>query len=166
MGAMKILGVDPGSAIVGWGIIETVKGKGLKSVSYDCIKTEKSAELGDRLRSIHTSIDRILVRFRPAIVSVEELYFSRNVSSALQVAHARGVILLASSQRRIPVISYAPRTVKLTVCGTGSADKKQVQRMVARILHLPNLPSPDDIADALALAITHAYNYRFKEITA
>jgi len=161
--AVKILGIDPGASRVGWGVVERIHGSDPKAVSMGCITTEKNTALDLRLLTIYTAIDRILTQNRPDVMAVEELFFGKNVTNAMQVAHARGVILLAASQRGLPVVSYAPRTVKLTISGTGSADKKQIQRMIMRILHLPKPPSPDDTADALAVAVTHAYTNRFKE---
>jgi crossover junction endodeoxyribonuclease RuvC len=163
---MKILGIDPGIARIGWGVIEATRGRDPKVITYDCIKTENDDVLGERLAYLYSTMRTILAAHHPDTVAVEDLFFSKNVTSALSVAHARGVILLAVSQRGIPVVSYSPQIIKQSICGTGRADKYQMQRMVARLLHLGNIPNSDDSADALAVAITHAHHHRFVEITA
>jgi crossover junction endodeoxyribonuclease RuvC len=160
---VKILGIDPGAARVGWGVVEAVNRGGPRALALGCITTEKDTPHELRLQRIYESVNRLLNKHHPDVMAIEELFFGKNVTNALMVAQARGVIMLTASQRGIPVISYAPRTVKLAVCGTGSADKKQMQRMITLLLHLPKAPNPDDVADALAVALTHAYTKRFGE---
>ena len=163
---MKILGIDPGTARIGWGVIVTDRRMNARVQTYDCIETDKHQSPEKRLARIYESIGAVIAAEIPDTIAVEELYFSKNVTSALAVAHARGVILLAAAHHGIPVVSYTPQSIKQTICGNGHADKQQVQRMVARLLHLRSIPAPDDIADALAVAITHAHHFRLKEATA
>ncbi len=156
-----ILGVDPGTARIGWGVIRE-EGGTLTALAYGCITTDKNDSLPDRLSVIYRTFTEILTEYRPEFVSVEDLFFSKNVTTAISVGQARGVLLLAASQLGIPVSSYSPNTVKLTICGSGSADKLQVGRMVTRILRLKDTPKPDDTADALAIAATHGFSYKMK----
>ncbi len=158
---MKILGLDPGTARVGWGVIDDAHNVS-RAIAYGCITTQKTGSPETRLHHIHTELKKILKTHHPDAVSVEKLYFSKNVTTALSVGEARGVLLLAAAEAGIPVVSYTPQTVKQSVCGSGSADKTQVARMVTHILHLSKIPTPDDTADALAIAITHAMNVPLK----
>ncbi|MBI5448837.1 crossover junction endodeoxyribonuclease RuvC [Candidatus Gottesmanbacteria bacterium] len=158
---MIIIGIDPGVARVGWGIIEESKGT-QKSLAYSCITTDKSDPLPDRLLQIHAKLQQLLIRYRPDCVAVEDLFFATNAKTAIAVGQARGVILLACVQAKVPVVSYTPLGVKLAITGSGKAEKQQMQRMVTRILHLTKIPTPDDTADALAIALTHAYSYKMK----
>jgi crossover junction endodeoxyribonuclease RuvC len=158
---MKILGVDPGTARVGWGVIEEVGGK-ILARSYGCITTEKTDDLPDRLAQIYSAFRLLLRKYQPDQVSVEDLFFSNNVKTAIAVGQARGVILLASAQAHLPVFSYGPMTVKKTISGSGAAGKDQVTKMVVRLLNLKEVPKPDDTADALAIAVTHGFSYKMK----
>lgn len=155
------MGIDPGTARVGWGAIEIRQGN-ITALAYGCITTELSSAPAERLVQIHGAVRTLLRRYRPDAASVEELFFAKNAKTAIAVGQARGVVLLAAAAQRIPVVSYTPLTVKLTVCGSGTAEKLQVQKMVTRLLHLPAIPKPDDTADALAIALTHAYSYKLK----
>lgn len=161
---MRILGVDPGTARVGWAIIETEKNK-IVPIAYGCITTEKFQNPQSRLLAIHTLLLTVLDKYKPQELSVEDLFFASNAKTAISVGQARGVILLAAAQKQIPVVSYTPLVVKQVICGHGRADKLQVQKMVTKLLALAAVPKPDDAADALAIAMTHAYSYKFKKIT-
>lgn len=159
---MKILGIDPGTAIVGWGCIEVSAQKAVP-VSYGAITTPAGTDISNRLERIYTEILKLIDTYRPETVILENLYFSTNAKTAMSVSQARGVILLAAAEKRLPVVSYSPLTVKLSITGDGKAQKPQVQRMVQVLLKLDKIPKPDDTADALAIALTHAYSYKFKE---
>lgn len=155
------MGIDPGTARMGWAIID-VRTQSPKATAYGCITTEKTDTLPHRLLILHQALTMLFKRFHPDCLSVEDLYFSNNAKTAIAVGEARGVVLLTASEHKTSVISYSPPTVKQTICGDGKADKTQVQRMVTHMLHLREIPKPDDTADALAIALTHAYSYRLK----
>lgn len=146
------LGIDPGVAMVGWGIIKKEKDK-IFLMHSGCIKTAKTLPLEKRLEHIYQEIKRIIQKFQPQTAAVEQLFFYKNVKTAIAVSQARGVILLACSEKKIPLQEFTPLEVKLAICGYGLADKQQVQKMVKIILKLTKLPEPDDMADALAIAI-------------
>ncbi len=160
---MIILGIDPGIALVGWAVIETTK-PALKTISFGCIETEKGEKPEERLKQIHKAILLLCKKFSPDCMSVEELFFATNAKTAIGVGQSRGVILLASAQAKIPVVSYTPLAVKRAITGDGIADKKQVAAMVVRTLKLKKAPRLDDTADALAIAMTHAYSYKMKAL--
>ena len=152
---MRIIGIDPGTAICGYGIID-VKGSKLTPVAYGAITTPKELTDSQRLEILFNDLSDILEEYKPDKFGVEELFFNRNVTTAIKVGQARGVILLAAEQQRIPIYEYTPLQIKQTLTGYGKADKKQVQEMVRLNLGLKDVPKPDDCADALAAAITHA----------
>ncbi len=156
---MIVLGIDPGTAALGYGLIDLQSGR-LRSVDFGCLVTSADLPLGDRLEAIHTCVADLIRRHQPGLMGVERLFFSRNVQTAFAVGQARGVVLLAAAQAKIPVREATPNEVKLAVAGSGSADKLQVQQMVAAILGLAALPQPDDAADALAMAICVAHRER------
>lgn len=158
---MIIMGIDPGVARVGWAAVEELTGKH-RVLAYGCITTDKSSALPDRLMQIHGSLIQLFKKYQPDSVAVEDLFFATNAKTAIMVGQARGVILLTSAQASIPVVSYTPLGVKLAITGNGNAEKNQVQRMVTRLLHLKEIPTPDDTADALAIALTHACSYKMK----
>jgi crossover junction endodeoxyribonuclease RuvC len=147
-----VLGIDPGTASTGYGVIR-IEGSRLVPVDHGVIETRPGIALERRLADIHARIAELLDAHRPAAMAVEELYFGANVRTAFAVGQARGVILLAAGQRAVPARSYTPQQVKGAVCGNGRAAKEQVGRMVARLLGLAEIPSPDHAADALAVAI-------------
>lgn len=155
------MGLDPGVARVGWAIISEEKSV-VRPKAFGCIETAQEKPLEKRLEEIYESVTKLMKTYHPEALAVEELFFSTNVKTAMTVGQARGVILLAASVCRVPVISYSPPTVKRAITGDGKADKKQVERMVMLTLHLKETPKPDDTADALAIAMTHAYSYRVK----
>ena len=159
---MRILGIDPGIARVGWAVIETHTPEPI-AISFGCVTTEKEEKPETRLLQIHDAITLLCKKFRPDCMSVEELFFATNAKTAIGVGQSRGVILLAAAEAHFPVVSYSPLTVKRAITGDGRADKKQVTAMVVRILKLKTAPKLDDTADALAIAMTHAYSYRLKQ---
>ncbi len=153
---MRILGIDPGIAIVGWGVIDYVKYK-YNPLAYDSILTKAGLPVEERLIQIHEQLSYIMEKYRPEAMAVEELFWNTNQKTGIVVAEARGIILLAARQHRIPIFEYTPLQVKQAVVGYGRADKKQVITMVTTLLGLEKPPKPDDTADALALAMTHAH---------
>lgn len=158
---IRILGIDPGTARVGWGLIEERFGN-ISTLKYGCITTEKETIAEQRLSFIFHSLTKLLIALKPDCVSVEDIFFATNAKTAISVGQARGVILLAASEQHIPIASYSPVAVKKAICGTGTAPKDQVGKMVTTLLHLKEIPKPDDTADALAIALTHAYSYKLK----
>ncbi len=151
---MVILGIDPGYAIVGWGVIR-FENNMHKPLAFGAITTEAHTDFNQRLQQIYDDTCEIIDRSRPDAMSIEKLYFTTNATTAIQVAEARGVILLAAQQHGIKVFEYTPLQVKTAVTGYGKAKKPQVMEMTRRLLHLKEVPKPDDTADALALALTH-----------
>jgi len=156
---MIILGIDPGTATTGYGVIENEKGK-IKEIAYGCILTKSTESLETRLITIFDELTQIIKKYKPEMVAVEELFFASNAKTAISVGHARGVILLACSKAKVPVYEYTPLQIKQAVCGYGRADKQQVQKMVKALLNLEKIPKPDDAADGLAIAICHANSFR------
>ena len=154
---MRTLGIDPGTAIMGWGIVEEDGDGGLRLVDYGVLTTSKDLELPRRLQILYSGLTRLLAAYRPDTAAVEELFFSKNVTTAIAVSHARGVALLALANADVPVHEYRPMAVKQAVTGYGHAEKAQIQEMVRLQLGLETIPKPDDAADALAIAICHAY---------
>ena len=156
---MRILGIDPGIARTGWGIIEEEKGT-VKALAFDCLETDCKEETVKRLETIHKRITGIIKQFSPDALAIEELFFNSNAKTAFVVGQARGVILLSAAQTKIPSFTYTPLEVKIAVTGYGRAEKNQVGQMVKTILSLKDVPKPDDTADALAVAITHSFQRR------
>ncbi len=152
---MRILGVDPGIALAGFGIVETGK-NGLKAGKYGHVSTESGIPIPDRLKILYDDMSTIINGYQPDVVAVEELFFNQNVKTAIVVSQARGVIILAAVNAGLEVAEYTPLQVKQAVTGYGRASKQQVQEMVTRLLALKEIPKPDDTADALAVAICHA----------
>ena len=153
---MRVLGIDPGTAITGYGVVEEVQGD-LKPLTYGVIRTPADQPLPRRLQSIYQGIRRLATKWEPAAAAVEELFFSRNVRTAMSVGQARGVALLALADAGLDVAEYTPLAIKQAVTGYGNADKAQIQEMVRLLLRLAEVPSPDDAADALAVAICHLH---------
>lgn len=149
---MIVLGIDPGIANTGFGIVSS-SGSRLQALEFGVIETPASATAEARLAEIHGDVGELIRRYDAEAVAVEDLYFGANVVSAMAVGQARGVVLLAAGQRGVPVRAYTPQQVKAAVCGSGRADKSQVARMVARLLGLSSPPRPDHAADALAVAL-------------
>ncbi len=155
---MIILGIDPGTAITGYGVLE-LSGNKYKLLEYGVIRTEKTEEPAARLYTVFTGINRLIEQFKPDMMAVEELFFNKNTKTALAVGQARGVIILAAHLKGVAGFEYTPLQVKQAVVGYGRADKKQVQYMVKAILNMPEIPKPDDAADALAIAICHGNSF-------
>ncbi|HEX7222776.1 MAG TPA: crossover junction endodeoxyribonuclease RuvC [Candidatus Limnocylindrales bacterium] len=149
---MIILGIDPGTAALGYGIIER-KGGRLRAIDYGCLETSPDTAMPERLLAIHSIVDELLDVHQPAVVGVERLFFSKNAQTAMAVGQARGIVLLAAAQHGRPVREATPNEVKSAIAGYGAADKQQVQRMVQLVLGMSELPRPDDAADALAIAV-------------
>ena len=157
-GNLTVLGIDPGSNITGYGIIQK-QGAQLIHVDNGCITTKRTQALPQRLEIIHTSLKEILKKYRPDCVAIEEVFFAKNVSSSLRLGEARGVALLAAAQEGVEIFEYSTRVVKQALTGFGQAQKDQVAKMVQRLLKLPEV-AQIDASDALALAICHANTYK------
>jgi crossover junction endodeoxyribonuclease RuvC len=155
LSAMVVLGIDPGTANTGYGVVAR-DGARLVALAGGVIETAAGRDPGERLATIHARVGALLDEYRPDALAVEDLYFGNNAHSAFAVGQARGVVILAAGQRGLPCCSYTPQQIKGAVCGSGRADKGQVQRMVQALLSLTDLPRPDHAADALAVAICHA----------
>ncbi len=156
---MRVLGIDPGTAITGYGVVEETGGD-LRSLAFGVIKTPADLPLPARLQLIYRSVRALAAEWEPYAAAVEELFFSRNVRTAMSVGQARGVVLLALADAGLDVAEYTPLTIKQAVAGYGGADKAQVQEMVRLLLELAEPPRPDDAADALAVAICHLHSAR------
>ena len=159
---MIVLGIDPGTAAMGYGVVDRTGGR-LRAIDYGCITTTADMTLPERLRVLYEHVAELIETHRPDVVAVERLFFSRNAQTAFAVGQARGVVLLAAAQTDVPVREATPNEVKVAVTGYGAADKEQVGRMVAVILELPEVPHPDDTSDALAIAICIANSERTVE---
>ena len=155
---MRIIGIDPGYAIVGFGVIEYER-RVFEVIDYGAVTTNADTEFNTRLLEIYDDTCLILDRFMPEAMAIERLYFTSNQKTAIAVAEARGIVLLAARQRNITIFEYTPLQVKSSVTGYGKAVKKQVQELTKNILKLPEIPKPDDTADALAIAVCHAHSY-------
>ena len=152
---MVILGIDPGVATIGFGIIRAERGKNTL-IQYGVITPPPGIPLSERLLQISNDMEQLLENFKPDEMAVEELFFTKNITTGISVAHGRGVILLAAEKAGVPVFEYTPMQVKQSVAGYGKAEKKQVMLMTQRLLNMKEIPRPDDAADALALAICHS----------
>lgn len=149
---MLALGIDPGNAICGYGLVET-QGSRLKAIHYGAVLTSSKTAPAERLKIIFSELDALIKAFKPDVVGVEELFFNKNVKTVMAVGQARGVILLAAAYNNIPIEEYTPLQVKQSVVGYGKATKEQVMYMTQRLLNLTEKPKPDDVADALAVAV-------------
>lgn len=156
---MRILGIDPGTGILGFGVIDVEKGK-VRMVDAGVIRTPVKEDDAVRLQTIYEELTDIIAQNKPQIMSVEKLFFAKNVTTAMTVAQARGVVLLTGKQAGMEIFEYTPMQIKQALTGYGRADKKQIQEMVRVILELKEVPKPDDCADALAAAITHSMTMR------
>lgn len=148
---MRILGIDPGYGIVGYGVIEK-SGNKISYVSHGAIRTGKNERFDERLEHVYRGILDVIMHYKPDLVAVESIYFYKNVKTAIYVGEARGVILLAVRHSNLPVVEFTPHQVKLAITGYGRADKQQIQRVIKILLKLEEIPKPDDAADALAIA--------------
>jgi crossover junction endodeoxyribonuclease RuvC len=158
-----ILGIDPGYAIIGYGILK-LEGNDFQILDYGSIETKAGTDFASRLKRIYLGMNELIEKFKPDAVAVEDLFFNKNTKTAMKVSHGRGVILLSGALNDIEVFEYTPLQVKQAVCGYGRADKNQVQQMVKMILGLSEVPKPDDTADALAVAICHGHSYNLNKL--
>jgi crossover junction endodeoxyribonuclease RuvC len=150
---MLILGIDPGTDIIGYGLIEAERGRNCRLKTFGCIKTAAGLPTAQRLGDLHSALTKIIKKYRPDAMAVEDIFFFKNLKTAVKVSQARGVILLAGQQCRLPLYEFTPLQVKQALTGYGRAEKKQIQQMVKAVLGLDDLPRPDDAADALAIAV-------------
>ena len=161
---MLAIGIDPGTAITGYGLVERTSSGDLRAVDWGAILTPAGMPPSERLVAIYESLNQLLEDHQPQTAAVESLFFQKNVRTAMSVGQARGVVLLALQQAGLPGHDYTPNQIKQAVSGYGGADKKQMQNMVRALLSLPELPRPDDAADALAVAICHLNTQRTEEL--
>jgi len=152
---MRVIGIDPGTGILGFGVIDVSRGNKVRMVTAGVITTPAHTPLDERLEEIFDGLTDIIAETKPDVMSIEKLFFSQNVTTAMSVSHARGVAMLTGRKARLHIAEYTPQQIKQTLTGYGKADKKQVQEMVRIHLGLQEVPKPDDCADALAAAITH-----------
>ncbi len=157
---IRILGVDPGYAIVGFGVLD-YDGIKFTPIEYGAILTEAHTPFPDRLKAIHTDMEFIFEKYAPECMAIEKLYFTSNQKTGIDVAQARGVTVLSAAERNVPIYEYTPLQVKSAVVGYGKAEKKQVMEMTRQLLNLAQIPKPDDAADALAIAICHGHSTRW-----
>ncbi len=162
---MITIGIDPGTAITGFGIIQEEEDGELNVLQYGVIRTDREITHAERLLQLYTQIKNLILLHHPQMGAVEKLFFQRNVSTALSVGQARGVVLLAMAELNLVIGEYTPLEVKQAVVGYGGADKNQVQQMVKILLRLENLPQPDDAADALAVAICHIHSSKMRNLS-
>lgn len=158
---MIILGIDPGIARTGWGVIEYKKSK-IKSQKYGCIETSSKKSIEKRLEEIHKEISKLIKIYAPDILAIEELFFNTNAKTALIVGQARGVVLLCAAQADLEIKGFTPLEVKIALTGYGRAEKTQMGKMVKAVLNLKEIPKPDDTVDALAVALSLAFSKNFK----
>ncbi len=161
---MRIIGIDPGTGILGFGVVD-VNGSRIRMVTAGVIKTPAHTPLDERLEEIYDGLTEIIAETKPDTMSIEKLFFARNVTTAMSVSHARGVAMLVGRKARLQLAEYTPLQIKQTLTGYGKADKRQVQEMVKLQLQLQQVPKPDDAADALAAAITHAMMVRHSAVS-
>ncbi len=156
---MVIMGIDPGFAITGYGIVK-YEGNKFSVIDYGAVTTAASMELPKRLLALSCRLEELIEKHKPDAVSIEELFFNKNIKTALTVGHGRGVAILVAAKSGVDVFEYTPLQVKQSVVGYGRAEKSQMQQMVKAILNLSSIPKPDDVADALAVAICHGHSYK------
>ncbi|MFA4860571.1 crossover junction endodeoxyribonuclease RuvC [Methanoregula sp.] len=157
---MIVIGIDPGLARLGYGVISSENGT-IQPVAYGCIETSgKNARASERLLQISDAVEALFEKYSPAHLSIEKLFFTNNITSAMSVSEVRGVVLLAAEKRKIEITEYTPNQVKQAITGSGRADKRQMQEMIMRLLHLAEIPKPDDAADALSIALCHIHILR------
>jgi crossover junction endodeoxyribonuclease RuvC len=161
---LLVLGIDPGIGTTGWGVVgEDAHGE-VALVDYGAIATTPGEPMPERLHTLHREVTALLHRYPPESVAVEQLFFGRNVTTAISVGQARGVVLLAAAQAGLSVYEYKPAEVKQALSGYGNADKRQMQEMVRLMLHLDYIPRPDDAADAIAIAVCHLHSQRLRKL--
>lgn len=157
------MGIDPGIAILGYGVLE-YKGNSFRVIDYGAVTTEAGTPMSLRLKIIYEQLRELLERYKPDAFAIEELFFNKNIKTALTVGHARGVAVVTAANMNIPIYEYTPLQVKQAVAGYGRAEKKQMQQMVKILLNLKEVPKPDDVADALAVAICHGNSSNFAHL--
>lgn len=162
-GTMRIIGIDPGTGILGFGVIDVMKNGTFKLVDAGVVKTPAHTPHDERLEDIFDSLTQIIAETKPDVMSIEKLFFSKNITTAMTVSEARGVAILVGRKAQLPIHEYNPMQIKQTLTGYGKAVKSQVQEMVRIQLGLKEVPKPDDCADALAAAITHAQHARLDQ---
>lgn len=162
---MRILGIDPGTGIVGFGCVSFGDGDKREMVGAGVLRFKPEQPLPERLMQIHAELTHLISEFKPDVMSVEKLFFAQNVTTAMSVSHARGVILLCGQQAGLPIHEYTPLQIKQALTGYGRATKSQIQEMVKILLGLTEKPKPDDCADALAAAICHSMNMAYANAT-
>lgn len=160
---MIIIGIDPGTQITGYGIIKCIDGA-CRAIDYGCVRPPASLKLSDRYLIISNGVDELLEKYRPDVLVVETQYVHKNVQSAIKLGMARGIVIVAAKRRGLAIFEYTPAKAKCAVVGNGRASKAQVQGMVKLLLNLDEIPSPEDAADALALALCHAQSLRFRQL--
>lgn len=160
---MIIIGIDPGIAIVGYGVVK-LTGNKFEVLDYGAITTESKMDFPDRLKIIYNKMTGIIDKYSPTDLAMEELFFNKNAKTAIKVGQARGVEILAAVNKGVEIYEYTPLQIKQAVVGYGRADKNQVQEMVKMLLNLKEIPKPDDVADALAVALCHGNSLKFKEM--
>lgn len=161
---MRVIGIDPGTALTGWGVVEG-EGNDLQVVAYGVITTAAGTPLPKRLQTIYHELTKIIEEWQPTTAAIEELFFSKNAKTALVVGHGRGVAMLALANANLSIGEYKPLEVKQAIAGYGGADKKQMQHMVQLLLSLDEVPHPDDAADALAVGICHLHSARLRMLS-
>ncbi|MDD1700314.1 MAG: crossover junction endodeoxyribonuclease RuvC [Methanoregula sp.] len=157
---MIVIGIDPGLARLGYGVLEVNKGE-ILPLNYGCIETSgRDLRASERLLKIYTAVEALFDKYPPDHLSLEKLFFTKNISSAMRVSEVRGIILLAAEKRNIMITEYTPNQIKQAITGSGRADKRQVQEMIKQLLRLTKIPTPDDAADALSIALCHIHILR------
>lgn len=160
---MLILGIDPGATLIGFGFV-TNHANRLETAAYGCIRTNSHDPTDWQLKDLYQQLDKLIKKNRPEAMAVESMFFFKNQKTIVKVSQARGVIILAAANNSVPVFEYTPLQVKQAITGYGKAEKIQVQKMVKSILNLKEIPKPDDIADALAIAVCHANSYQYNKL--
>ena len=158
---MRVMGIDPGTAITGWGVVEG-DGNQLTMVAYGTVTTPAGTPLPQRLQTIYRELTEIIQKWQPETAAIEELFFSKNAKTALAVGHGRGAAMLALANAGLSIVEYKPLEIKQAITGHGGADKQQMQQMVKLLLELDDIPRPDDAADGLAVAICHLHSARLR----
>jgi len=159
-----VLGIDPGTASLGWGIIKRTEGAAYKVEAYGCINTYRNNLFPRRLEELYRNLSKIIEKYEPDIAAIEQLFFAKNLKTIISVAEARGVAILAAAQANLPVAEYTPLQIKQSLVGYGRAEKKQMQKMLKVLLGLKDIPTPDDAADALAVALCHLNSQRMSKV--
>jgi crossover junction endodeoxyribonuclease RuvC len=162
---LKVLGIDPGTAATGYGVVVREGGGAVALVECGVVRTTADAPLAQRLREIHEALGQVMDRHEPAVVAVEDIFYGKNVRTTVMLGHTRGAILLAAALRDLPVADYSPAEVKSAIVGTGRATKEQIQFMVKKLLRLKTVPSPSDAADGVAVALCHLNSARLAALT-